>query len=48
LIGRIVNKGQILARPGVVAALQKMLEQQAKVTEVLLATGALEIKGSLT
>jgi hypothetical protein len=39
--GRIANKGQILARPGVVAALKTLLEEQAKVTEVLLATGAL-------
>jgi biotin operon repressor len=41
--GRIANKGQILARPGVVAALQTLLEEQAKVAEVLLATAALEV-----
>jgi hypothetical protein len=39
--GRVANKGQILARPGVVAALQKMLEEQAKVTDILLQSGAL-------
>lgn len=43
--GRIANKGQILARPGVVGALQAMLEEQAKVADMLLAMGALDIKG---
>lgn len=41
--GRIANKGQIMARPGVVAALQTMLEEQAKLAETLFATGALDI-----
>jgi hypothetical protein len=41
--GRIANKGQILARPGVVEGLLALLEEQAKVAELLLASGALEI-----
>jgi hypothetical protein len=44
--GRIANKGQILAKPGVLDAIQALLEEHAKVTEVLLANGALELTGA--
>jgi len=44
--GRIANRGQILARPGVVTALQLMLEEQARIADALIATGALEVSGN--
>lgn len=43
--GRIANKGQILAKPGVLSALQVMLAEQARTADELIATGALEVSG---